>query len=226
MHDPPSSTRPWRRRAAQLVPLRLSTAPLPTDLDKIDVAAARVTNLANLDHLESVGRARDLRGGFWRDLMRACDMLGLDGRMPLLAAEYHAALKRVGASPSSDQAVQSIADAVCRLPVIFPSKDNHSMIDLLAISGYRPGVTPLTRDALVAVLRIEPALVDAWLTYSVDKRAPSGWYFSSENASSIVGFYPEGPQLVFASPLEACAEFILREVDDLVTLISHRAGGA
>jgi hypothetical protein len=183
-------------------------------------------NLANLDLLESAGRAGDLRGGFWRDLMRACDMLGLDDRMPVLVAEYRAALQRVGAStsPSPDPDMASVAVAVCRLPVVFRSTSDRSMVDLLAISGYTPDLTPLTRDVLLAVLRVEPNLVEAWLTHSVDKRTSSGWYFSTDHTSSVVGFYPDGPRSTFADPIEACAEFILREVDELALLMSHRAG--
>ena len=153
--------------------------------------------------------------------MRACDMLGLNDRMPRLAAEYSAALQRVGAPPSPDLDSISVAAAVCRLPVVFRSMGDHSMVDLLAISGYRPGLTSLTRDGLVAVLRGEPTLVDAWLTQSVDKRGPSGWFFSSENPSFVVGFYPRGPRMAFTDPTEACAEFILREVDAMADLISH-----
>jgi hypothetical protein len=214
------------RRAAQFIPLQLSSAALPTDLDKIDLADARVMNLANLSRLESVGRGRDLRGGFWRDLMRACDMLGLEDRMPLLLAEYRAALQRVGASTSSspDPDMMSVASAICQLPVLFRSTDDRSMLDLLAITGYTPGLTRLTRDALLAALRVEPALVDVWLTHSVDKRTPSGWYFSSEQGASVVAFHPDGPRFAFADPIEACAEFILREVDGLAELMSHRAG--
>lgn len=52
------------RRAARLLPVTLSTPALFTDLDAIDVAAARLRNLVNLDLLESLGRERDLRGGF------------------------------------------------------------------------------------------------------------------------------------------------------------------
>ena len=211
------------RRAAQLVPIRLASAALSTNLDQIDVAAARVTNLENLDLLESAGRAHHhLKGGFWRDLMRACDTLGLSDRRPLLVAEYSAALQRFSASPSPDLDSMSITVAVCRLPTVFRSMGDRSMADLLAISGYTPGLTPLTRGGLVAVLRGEPTLVEAWLTHSVDKRTPSGWYFSSENASFVVGFYPGGPRTAFSDPVEACAEFILQEIDPIAELMSRR----
>jgi hypothetical protein len=45
------------RRAAELVAVELASEPLPTDLDKIDVPTARAANRANLDVLESLGRA-------------------------------------------------------------------------------------------------------------------------------------------------------------------------
>ena len=106
--------------------------------------------------------------------------------------------------------------------MVFRSMGDRSMVDLLAISGYMPDLTPLTRDDLVAVLRGEPTLVDAWLTHSVDKRTPSGWYFSSENASFVVGFSPGGPRVAFADQTEACAEFVLREIDAIANLMSHR----
>ena len=35
-------------------------------------------------------------GGFWRDLMRACEMLECPARMPLLVSQYRAARQRVG----------------------------------------------------------------------------------------------------------------------------------
>jgi len=84
------------RRAARLVPVTLEDPALPTELDLIDIAAARVENLANLDLLETLGRQRDLRGGFWRDLMRACEMLNVPERMEALSSHYRAALQRVG----------------------------------------------------------------------------------------------------------------------------------
>jgi hypothetical protein len=91
------------RRAARLVPITLPDVGLPTDLDSIDVTAARAGNLANLNRLETLGCQRGLRGGFWRDLMRACEMLELPDRMAALTSHYRAALQRVGAPTTRDQ---------------------------------------------------------------------------------------------------------------------------
>ncbi len=90
------------RRAARLVPVTLETPAVPTDLDAIDVSGARARNLSNLDRLAALGRERDLRGAFWRDLMRACEMLELPDRMVELTSHYRAALQRVGVPPTGE----------------------------------------------------------------------------------------------------------------------------
>lgn len=82
------------RRAAHLVPVMLSGTDLFSGLE-IDVPAAREANLRNLAILESVGREVELKGAFWRDLIRACELLDCPDRMPSLVAQYHAALQRV-----------------------------------------------------------------------------------------------------------------------------------
>jgi len=84
------------RRAARLVPFALPGPELPIDLDSINVPAAREANLRNLDLLQTVGSQVHLKGGFWRDLMRACEMLDCPNRMPPLVSQYRAALQRVG----------------------------------------------------------------------------------------------------------------------------------
>ena len=94
------------RRAARLVPITLPGPALPTNLDSIDVTAARAVNIANLDRLEALGRERDLRGGFWRDLMRASEMLELPDRLVALTSHYRAALQRVGAPITREQIVR------------------------------------------------------------------------------------------------------------------------
>jgi hypothetical protein len=84
------------RRAARLVPMELQGAELPIELDSINVPAAREANLKNLALLQTVGCQVHLKGGFWRDLMRACEMLDCPDRMPSLVSQYRAALQRVG----------------------------------------------------------------------------------------------------------------------------------
>ena len=84
------------RRAARLVPVELPGPELPIALDDINVPAAREANLRNLEFLETAGGQASLKGGFWRDLMRACEMLECPARMPPLVSQYRVALQRVG----------------------------------------------------------------------------------------------------------------------------------
>jgi hypothetical protein len=84
------------RRAARLVPVELPGPELPVALDDINVLAAREANLRKLEFLETIGSNGSLKGGFWRDLMRASEMLDCPARMPPLVSQYRAALQRVG----------------------------------------------------------------------------------------------------------------------------------
>jgi hypothetical protein len=64
-----------------------------------------------------------------------------------------------------------------------------------------------------AYLAEHPDLVDAWLGYSGDKRASSGWYLVEKPAGTFeVGYYPSGNRLAFTDRGRACAEFIIREI--------------
>jgi hypothetical protein len=84
------------RRAARLVPVELPGPELAIAVDDINVRVARDAKLTNLEFLETVGTSALLKGGFWRDLMRACEMLECPARMPPLVSQYRAALQRVG----------------------------------------------------------------------------------------------------------------------------------
>lgn len=83
------------RRAARLVPVELPGPELPTHLDSINVRVARDAGLKNLELLQAADRQVPLKGGFWRDLMRVCEMLDCPDRMPSLVVQYRAALQRV-----------------------------------------------------------------------------------------------------------------------------------
>ncbi len=85
------------RRAAALVPVDLpKSLAFARAVGDVDLQRARGANLQNLEFLTLQGRGRNLRGGYWRDLMRACELLDCPSRMPDLITEYRAALQRVG----------------------------------------------------------------------------------------------------------------------------------
>ncbi len=111
-------------------------------------------------------------------------------------------------APTSDQ-----LDAVCRIP---ERLDRKSLRDLVAETSYRELRPALTREDLADYLSRHPGLVREWLRYSEDKRTSGGWYLMHPASGWLVGRHagPENErELRFGSGPEACAEFILRELD-------------
>ena len=110
--------------------------------------------------------------------------------------------------PSSDQ-----LDVICRIPERLGRK---SVRDLVAETHYRELRPSLTREDLTDYLSRHPGLVREWLRYSEGKRTSGGWYLMHPASGWLVGRLG-GPEkerdLRFGSGPEACAEFILRELD-------------
>ena len=84
---------------------------------------------------------------------------------------------------------------VSRLPVDFYS-GSKSMVQLVAESGINACLTLLTVPNLIEYLMVHPELIDSWLQWSGNKRVTSGWYFSRQADAFVVGFYPNGEELV------------------------------
>jgi hypothetical protein len=91
-----------------------------------------------------------------------------------------------------------------------------SLADVVAETGYRDLRPTLTRQGISDYLARHPGLGLGWLRYSEDKRTPGGWYLLHPSREWIVGRL-DGPEqereLRFRSGPEACAEFIVRELD-------------
>jgi hypothetical protein len=104
-------------------------------------------------------------------------------------------------------------DPICRIPEALPRR---SLRDLIDETGYRDLRSALNRDDVAAHLVRHPTLVLEWLRYSENKRTSGGWYLMHPSSGWVVGRLA-GPEhereLRFGSGPEACAEFILRELD-------------
>jgi hypothetical protein len=105
---------------------------------------------------------------------------------------------------SSDQ-----LDQICRIPERMTGR---ALRDLIAEAHYIELRPHLSRDDLATHLAKHPGLVLTWLRYSEDKRTSGGWYLLHPASGWLVGRLG-GRELRFGSGPEACAEFILRELD-------------
>jgi len=103
---------------------------------------------------------------------------------------------------------------------------NTNEISMATRSGVRffenPGA--LSQSEVENYLREHSYLVHDWLIWSADKRTDRGWYFLEEADHFVVGYSPPvGPlrdQITFSDPVKACAEFVIRELDDFRQIFS------
>jgi hypothetical protein len=106
--------------------------------------------------------------------------------------------------------------AVCTIAASFYAGSNKSFVELVRESHVADCLAEFTSDALVPLLSADPALIEGWLLWSTNKRVSSGWYFQHTQGAYIVGFYPSGETLRFENASRGCAEFIVREVGQVM----------
>lgn len=130
----------------------------------------------------------------------------------------------------------TVIDRLCRLPIEFGAGDR-SAVDLVQSLGLKQGSESLSRQAILEVLRREPALIDNWQTWSENKRC-DGWVFEGSAEpylvyrfsidgsvpgdipySRIGGKFVVREELKLRDRAEACAEFIVREIESIESLI-------
>ena len=115
---------------------------------------------------------------------------------------------------------------ICNLPREFHRVHTKSIVQLLEECGFIAGTTQLSRGDIIEVLSSDPSLIRDWLNYSADKRTSSGW-FLLENGR--VGYLNERSSASRAIRLDlepinnnlaaACAEFIIKEIEDIATAL-------
>ena len=105
-----------------------------------------------------------------------------------------------------------VIERICRLPVDFRAAWTKSPAQLLEESGLAQRPACLTTTAVESYLREHVDLIEAWRGWSDDKRVPEGWYFQG----LVVGYYPNGPRETFTDPFQACASFVVREIQDML----------
>lgn len=103
-------------------------------------------------------------------------------------------------------------EGVCRLPRDYRTIGTINIHDLLERAGYYKQPEVLTRDRIEDCLRQHPEWIEDWFIWSDDQRVTEAWVFSETSKGYIVYYYPVGESMKFTDKIEACAEFILRQI--------------
>ena len=97
-----------------------------------------------------------------------------------------------------------------------------SLRDLLEECNFRQLRPRLASSHIEAVLEKHPGEITMWLAYSEDKRTSVGWYFANVGESRWQIGKLDGTHELFESPIAACSEFVLRELDTWSTIDAAR----
>lgn len=114
---------------------------------------------------------------------------------------------------------------VIRLADRFYREENVTFAYLLIESGYPTMHDQISQAEIAEGLSQHLECVEPWLRWSEDKRSSSGWYLRETDRSryAVGRMSPqESTQpTVYVDRVEACAAFIKRELDDIVTLLKE-----
>jgi hypothetical protein len=92
-----------------------------------------------------------------------------------------------------------------------------SLRDLLDVSGYAAVRSHITHQQVQDLLTERPDLAADWVSFSEDKRTSGGWALTKEGGSwALTGSASTGSpheKVLFSSLAEACAQYVLRELD-------------
>ena len=92
------------------------------------------------------------------------------------------------------------------------------MTQLVKESGILEFPAALTVANIAAHIADHPDLVEQWLDWSANQRLTSAWYFRRQAGGYVVSFFPKGESLSFSEPALACAEFVIRVVEEYLAL--------
>jgi hypothetical protein len=112
--------------------------------------------------------------------------------------------------------LENVIEHLCRLPIDFYG-GSKSILQLINASGFAQNPSVLSASSISRYLAHHPEIIEAWILWSDNKRASSGWYFKRQADGYIVGSHPNGEVFSFADPISACSEFIVREIPSIAS---------
>lgn len=113
-------------------------------------------------------------------------------------------------------------ERICNLPLVFKVADKSSLT-LLQESKFADLCNDITKQNIIDYLLLHGKLIKTWEIWSGDKRT-WGYYLSINSDNYFVGSLDkdgkENFSKSFATAEEACAEFILREVNAILDIMN------
>ena len=113
----------------------------------------------------------------------------------------------------------TILNKIISLSTEFYNKRNVSIYTLLKETGYFEMYKNINETDVLNELAIHPEFINMWFSWSENKRSSSGWYIKqNDNSTYTVGYFPTNkdmPQLEFFDIKEACAAFIIKEIEEI-----------
>lgn len=107
---------------------------------------------------------------------------------------------------------QEAAEAVCRIATDHYRSDL-SLGQLRRRARYRRFRSEITIEQLAQILQGNRELVQSWIDWFEDKRSQNAWYFGRDDDGWFVRQWPNGVRIACQDEIEACATFILREIN-------------
>ena len=115
---------------------------------------------------------------------------------------------------------QSIARKIIAMPFDFYKESNQkSFYELLKDTGYFENHKTISELDILSELQKNPSYARHWLDWSENKRSSPGWILTSGGNKFSVAYSSQKKEksqiLDFIDILDACAAFIVREVEEI-----------
>jgi hypothetical protein len=115
----------------------------------------------------------------------------------------------------------SLAQRVSEVPDAY-EHGNRSTAKLLKDSGYLDRPQLLTVGDVEEALAGDPNLAELWLERGMDQRLAGGWGIECVHGCYRIQNYSDGRSIQEPDQLHACAEFIVRYVGFIHTVLKQR----
>jgi hypothetical protein len=106
-----------------------------------------------------------------------------------------------------------IIENIVMIPSVFESEKDISVYDLLKKSGYFKAYKKVDALAIERILRQHKNYLDDWYNYSQNKRG-GGWYIANDGNKALNNL-SSGEKIQFSNEIEAVANFIKNEIEDM-----------